>query len=75
MSSFKETAIDGIKRFSEVVTDCVFLMKVVKETDSYSFVYEYMNKQGMVLAQLTSRDIGRTIRQSNMSGQAQYIYI
>lgn len=70
---FREEQIDWIKDFSKVVTDCIFLMKINKEHSTYYFIYNHVNKQGMELARLTKRDIGRTIIQSNSAGQAQFI--
>ncbi|WP_430786278.1 diguanylate cyclase domain-containing protein [Virgibacillus flavescens] len=69
----QENQNEWIKQIAAVVTDCIFLMKVVIKENKYYFVYDFINKPAMKLARLTKRDIGRNIIESNSIGHARFI--
>ncbi|WP_099157904.1 sensor domain-containing protein [Virgibacillus ndiopensis] len=71
-SWLREEQISWIREFASIVTDCIFIMRVEKD-QTYRFIYEYVNKPAMELARITRRDIGRSILESNFSGNGEYI--
>lgn len=73
LQNFHTSQLVTLKEFAKVLTDGVFVMKVVKKETKQQYLYEYMNEAAMDLARLSSYYIGSSIHECMNSEDANFL--